>query len=233
MVNDESGNKNMLNNPAMDSGLQNDRVQEKQKPSFANEAQLLAGKNVPVGMPEHQIQDDSIKQEGGVSYFKDTPKPIGYVEPQKNKSYTAPQQTSEVTNIHSGQQFAETPKQHNLQVNANQLTMAQLTNDAKETLERHGATVSTESAQKSQPQISKQEVFDLLQEQNRPNLAGRFAAMSAHVESSQMTDENKADAQQRLNQATLTYAGRVDDKEISPIDIHMVQQVNEKNLERG
>lgn len=214
IINDESGNKNTLNNPAMDSGLQNDLTHEKPVPAFANEAQLLSTENAPIGTPQNQTPSVAMEQESVVSDDKDARKPIGYVEPAiKNAAYTAPEKTVQVTAVDIIQQRIESQNQLNLQVTAQ---------GRQESLNQNSLEVK-----------SKQEVLALLQEQNRPNLAGRFAAMSAHVESSQMTDENKADVQQRLNKATLAYAERIDDKEISPIDIHVAQRVNDKVLERG
>ncbi|NOS94994.1 MAG: hypothetical protein HOP26_01050 [Methylotenera sp.] len=214
IINDESANKNTLNNPAMDSSLQNDLTHEKPAPAFANEAQLLSTENAPIGTPQNQISSVEIGQKSVVSDDKEARKPIGYVEPAiKNAAYTAPEKTVQVTEFDNTQQRIESQNQLNLQVTAQ---------GRQESLNQDSLEIK-----------SKQEVLALLQEQSRTNLAGRFAAMSAHVESSQMTDENKADAQQRLNKATLAYAERVDDKEISPIDIHVAQRVNDKVLERG
>lgn len=242
---DGLGNLGTLDNPAMSSGL-NDALGEKEKPNAA--AELLAGMKAPVGMYEKEIKDNAIGQEVSVSYFNNPEKPKGYVEPLQESNYVKPEQKAptEVVGI-DNQQRIDMQKQLNLQVQNAQVIAQQLNADVangnlQQSVNRNTASTSpTDTAllqqeglnQHSQQVMSKQEVLELLQEQNRPNLAGRFSAMSAHVAASDMTAENKENIQQRLNQATLAQAEHVPDSEISSINIYAQQQIKEKSAERG
>lgn len=220
---ESNASQSTLDNPAMDSTLQNDILHKKSTPAFADEAQLVSGIKAPTGLPEHEVKENVIEQEGGVSYFNNPPKPAGYVEQAKVESYIAAHQEAQPVEIKLNEKsnFSEVQKQHNIQI------LVQQRQQADNTILQH----SDELSQMPQQVTSKQDVLNLLAAQNKPNLAGKFAAMSAHVESSTMSDENKNNVQQKLNQATLAYAERVDDRTIGPVNIEVPHQTRQSNLE--
>lgn len=220
---ESSANQNTLDNPAMNSGLQNDILHKKSMPVFSDEAQLVSGIKAPVGLPEHEVKENVIGQKDGISYFNDPPKLAGYVEQAKVETYISTHQEMRPAEIKLNEKpnLTEVQKQHNVQI------LVQQQQQVDNTVSPHSDGLNL----LPQQVMSKQDVLNLLAAQNKPNLAGKFAAMSAHVESSAMSDENKNNVQQKLNQATLAYAERVDDRTIAAVNIEVPHQAWQKNLE--